>query len=179
MSIIFTIISNIYFQLFTFHLLHDFSVSDIISLDAIYYRKECINFSKNSISAYIRKMMQQEDVTIKEAATYTGVSVGTFRNKLSQDRFSIGDLMILAEMCDYKLAFVPNHTINSLNTIEDKETSKSYILDILDEELQSKIEDYKIAKVDEMMSAMQAYIKTLSPEQIEKLFSHDNDDPKK
>ena len=171
MSIIFTIISNIYFQLFTFHLLHDFSVSDIISLDAIYYRKECINLSKNSISAYIRKMMQQEDVTIKEAATYTGVSVGTFRNKLSQDRFSIGDLM--------KLAFVPNHTINSLNTIEDKETSKSYILDILDEELQSKIEDYKIAKVDEMMSAMQAYIKTLSPEQIEKLFSHDNDDPKK
>lgn len=87
--------------------------------------------------------------------------------------------IILAEMCDYKLAFVPNHTINSLNTIEDKETSKSYILDILDEELQSKIEDYKIAKVDEMMSAMQAYIKTLSPEQIEKLFSHDNDDPKK
>ena len=78
--------------------MHDFNVSDIISLNAIYYRKECINLSKNSISAYIRKMMQQEDVTIKEAATYTGVSVGTFRNKLSQDRFSIGDLMILAEM---------------------------------------------------------------------------------
>nr|DAV86637.1 MAG TPA: hypothetical protein [Caudoviricetes sp.] len=35
MSIIFTIISNIYFQLFTFHLLHDFSVSDIISLNDV------------------------------------------------------------------------------------------------------------------------------------------------
>lgn len=131
--------------------------------------------SKNSISAYIRKMMQQEDVTIKEAATYTGVSVGTFRNKLSQDRFSIGDLMILAEMCDYKLAFVPNHTINSLNTLEDKETSKSYVLDVLDEELQSKIEDYKIAKFDEMMGVLQSYVQQLSPEQLKKLF----DSPKK
>ncbi|GAA6266934.1 hypothetical protein F110043I8_39190 [Ruminococcus sp. f11] len=131
--------------------------------------------SKNSISDYIRKMMQQEDVSIKDAATYTGVSVGTFRNKLSQDRFSIGDLMILAEMCDYKLAFVPNHTINSLNTLEDKETSKSYVLDVLDEELQSKIEDYKIAKFDEMMGVLQSYVQQLSPEQLKKLF----DSPKK
>lgn len=175
MSIIFTIISNIHFQLFTFHSLHDFNVSVIISLNAIYYRKECINLSKNSISDYIRKMMQQEDVSIKDAATYTGVSVGTFRNKLSQDRFSIGDLMILAEMCDYKLAFVPNHTINSLNTLEDKETSKSYVLDVLDEELQSKIEDYKIAKFDKMMGVLQSYVQQLSPEQLKKLF----DSPKK
>lgn len=131
--------------------------------------------SKNSISDYIRKMMQQEDVSIKDAATYTGVSVGTFRNKLSQDRFSIGDLMILAEMCDYKLAFVPNHTINSLNTLEDKETSKSYVLDVLDEELQSKIEDYKIAKFDKMMGVLQSYVQQLSPEQLKKLF----DSPKK
>lgn len=131
--------------------------------------------SKNSISDYIRKMMQQEDVSIKDAATYTGVSVGTFRNKLSQDRFSIGDLMILAEMCDYKLAFVPNHTINSLNTLEDKETSKSYVLDVLDEESQSKIEDYKIAKFDEMMGVLQSYVQQLSPEQLKKLF----DSPKK
>ena len=119
--------------------------------------------------------MQQEDVSIKDAATYTGVSVGTFRNKLSQDRFSIGDLMILAEMCDYKLAFVPNHTINSLNTLEDKETSKYYVLDVLDEELQSKIEDYKIAKFDEMMGVLQSYVQQLSPEQLKKLF----DSPKK
>lgn len=175
MSIIFTIISNIHFQLFTFHSLHDFNVSVIISLNAIYYRKECINLSKNSISDYIRKMMQQEDVSIKDAATYTGVSVGTFRNKLSQDRFSIGDLMILAEMCDYKLAFVPNHTINSLNTLEDKETSKSYVLDVLDEELQAKIEDYKIAKFDKMMGVLQSYVQQLSPEQLKKLF----DSPKK
>ena len=131
--------------------------------------------SKNSISDYIRKMMQQEDVSIKDAATYTGVSVGTFHNKLSQDRFSIGDLMILAEMCDYKLAFVPNHTINSLNTLEDKETSKSYVLDVLDEELQSKIEDYKIAKFDKMMGVLQSYVQQLSPEQLKKLF----DSPKK
>lgn len=131
--------------------------------------------SKNSISDYIRKMMQQEDVSIKDAATYTGVSVGTFRNKLSQDRFSIGDLMILAEMCDYKLAFVPNHTINSLNTLEDKETSKSYVLDVLDEELQAKIEDYKIAKFDKMMGVLQSYVQQLSPEQLKKLF----DSPKK
>lgn len=155
--------------------MHDFNISVIISLNAIYYRKECINLSKNSISDYIRKMMQQEDVSIKDAATYTGVSVGTFRNKLSQDRFSIGDLMILAEMCDYKLAFVPNHTINSLNTLEDKETSKSYVLDVLDEELQSKIEDYKIAKFDEMMGVLQSYVQQLSPEQLKKLF----DSPKK
>lgn len=130
-----------------------------------------------NISTSIKEMMKREDISIKDAAKYTGVSVGTFRNKLSQDRFSVSDLMILAAMCDYNLALLPDSTVDSLDKIEDKETYKSYIFDIPDETLKEKIEDYKMNKVDEMMSAMQAYIKTLSPEQLERLFS--DDDPRK
>lgn len=127
-----------------------------------------------NISTSIKEMMKREDVSIKDAAEYIGVSVGTFRNKLSQNRFSVNDLMILAAMCDYNLALLPGSTVDSLDKVEEKESHKSYIFDVPDETLKEKIEDYKIAKVEEMMSAMQAYIKTLSPEQLEMLFSDDD-----
>lgn len=130
-----------------------------------------------NISMCIKEMMKRENVSVQDAAEYIGVSIGTFRNKLSQDRFSVSDLMILAAMCDYNLALLPDSTVDSLDKVEEKETYKSYVFDISDEKLKEKIEDYKMSKVDEMMSAMQAYIKTLTPEQLERLFS--DDDPRK
>ena len=47
------------------------------------------------ISTHLKEMMKNADVTVPEAAECIGCSVGTFRNKLSKDRFSVNELIYL------------------------------------------------------------------------------------
>lgn len=124
------------------------------------------------ISVYIKDMMKKADIPIKDAAAFVGVSVGTFRNKLTQDRFSVDDLIIIAEMCDYHLTLLPNVEAEDCVT---KSNLSAYILDIEDQKLKEEIENYKEDKFDEMMGVLQSYVQHLSPEQLKKLF----DSPKK
>ena len=87
-----------------------------------------------SISAFIKFMMEKAEVTPKVAAECIGCSVGTFRNKLTLDRFSIKDLILLTELCDYHLAFVPDNVnyptellnVDSYISEEDKVIMKQY-----------------------------------------------------
>lgn len=125
------------------------------------------------ISVYIKDMMKKADIPIKDAAAFVGVSVGTFRNKLTQDRFSVDDLIVLAEMCDYHLTLLPDDETKDLMCSDT--SSEYYILDIEDQKLKEEIENYKEDKFDEMMGVLQSYVQHLSPEQLKKLF----DSPKK
>lgn len=61
------------------------------------------------ISDFLRSMMKSADVTPEMAAKCIDKPVTSFRNKLSLDRFSVKELIILAELCDYHLAFVPDN----------------------------------------------------------------------
>ena len=86
------------------------------------------------ISKFVRYMMENADVKPKVAAECIGCSVGTFRNKLTQDRFSLQDLIILSELCDYHLALIPDNknnptellTVDDYVSDQDKATMKSY-----------------------------------------------------
>lgn len=61
------------------------------------------------ISDFLRSMMKSSDVTPEMAADCISKPIASFRNKLSLDRFSIKELIIIAELCDYHLAFVPDN----------------------------------------------------------------------
>ena len=61
------------------------------------------------ISDFLRSMMKSSDVTPEMAADCISKPITSFRNKLSLDRFSIKELIIIAELCDYHLAFVPDN----------------------------------------------------------------------
>lgn len=86
------------------------------------------------ISKFVRYMMENADIKAKVAAECIGCSVGTFRNKLTQDRFSLQDLILLSELCDYHLALIPDNknnptellTVDDYVSDQDKATMKSY-----------------------------------------------------
>ena len=78
--------------------------------------------------------MDKAEVTPKVAAECIGCTVGTFRNKMTQDRFSLQDLILVSELCDYHLALVPDNqnfptellTVDSYVSSEDKAVMKAY-----------------------------------------------------
>ena len=68
--------------------------------------------NKKQISDIIKQILNDPDdlsspIAQKEVAEILGYKLPTFRNKLSLDRFSVKDLLIIAEMCNYNLAFIP------------------------------------------------------------------------
>lgn len=70
-----------------------------------------MNENKKQISDIIKQILNNPDdlsspIAQKEVAEILGYKLPTFRNKLSLDRFSVKDLMIIAEMCNYNLAFI-------------------------------------------------------------------------
>ena len=96
-----------------------------------------------NISNFIRYMMKQADITPKVAAKCIGCSLGTFRNKLSLNRFSVEDLIILSELCDYHLAFVPinkNKENIYFSNYYIKETNKVAIEDYKKKKMEKSIE---------------------------------------
>ena len=121
------------------------------------------------ISQFVRYMMNQADVTPKVAAACIGCSLGTFRNKLTLDRFSVKDLIILSELCDYHLAFVPikrkDHTellsTNAYISEEDRAVVKAYRkkklqknLDILETYMEGMTLEEKQKFVNEKLPGM-------------------------
>lgn len=94
--------------------------------------------------------MKESDVSVKDAAKCIGCSVGTFRNKLTQDRFSVENLIILSELCGYRLSFVPN---------DDTKESENLTVDeyVNDPMIQSEVNDYKEKQVMQSLNRLASY----------------------
>ena len=120
---------------------------------------------KIKISTYIKEMMKNADLPIDGAAECIGVSVGTFRNKLTQDRFSVDDLIILSELCNYHLALVPNNLKEPLETLCQDNQPHLLVVDsfISDETQRLKVKVYKEKKLDKNIELLKSYIKNMSP----------------
>ena len=122
------------------------------------------------ISTHLKEMMKNADVTVPEAAECIGCSVGTFRNKLSKDRFSVNELMILCEICNYHLAFIPNSL--ELDTSSCNDSTSPYLFDvdsyIPDEESKVKVKIYRNGKFDKVFDILKSYVNTLNPSEAEK-----------
>lgn len=107
------------------------------------------------ISKFVRFMMENSDTKQKVAAECIGCSIGTFRNKLTQNRFSLKDLIILAELCGYHLALVPNYKENPTEILsvddyietEDRIAIKKY----QEENIQKVLDDF--GKLTESMTS--------------------------
>lgn len=123
------------------------------------------------IATHIKEMMKNADVTVPEAAECIGVSVGSFRNKLSKDRFSVNELIILCEICNYHLAFVPNNM--ELNTPHSDNTP-AYLFDvdsyISDEESKLKVKIYRNDKFDKIIDTLKSYVNNLNPSEAEQFY---------
>lgn len=63
--------------------------------------------NENKLSTVLKDIMTVADIDQKDAANVIGKPLGSFRNKLSLDRFSIHEVMMIAEICGYHLALVP------------------------------------------------------------------------
>lgn len=111
------------------------------------------------ITTYLKEIMNKANVSAQEASSCIGVSVGTFRNKLSQDRFSVDDLIILAEMCNYHLAFISSDNKN----IELLDVS-SYISD---DDIRKNIEEYHNNKLQKNLKIVESCMKNMNKEERE------------
>lgn len=95
------------------------------------------------ISDFIRSMMKSADVSPEMAAECIGKPIGSFRNKLSLNRFSIKELIILAELCDYHLALVPDNVNQPTEfLLADKYISESEDLTILKEYRKQRLQKH-------------------------------------
>lgn len=116
-------------------------------------------------------MMETSGIKQKVAAECIGCSIGTFRNKLTQNRFSLKDLIILAELCNYHLALIPNYQKNPTEILsvddyiepEDKITVKKY----QEENMQKVLDD--LGKLAESMTTEEkkTFLENLEKEYLE------------
>lgn len=110
------------------------------------------NKEVDHISNFIRSMMKSADITPEMAADCISKPIASFRNKLSLDRFSIKELIILAELCDYHLAFVPNNSSKPTEyLLADKYISED--MSILKEYRQQRIQRH-LDVLNEYMDGM-------------------------
>ena len=122
------------------------------------------------VSTFIKFMMEKAEVKPKIAAECIGCTVGTFRNKMTQDRFSLQDLILISELCDYHLALVPDNenyptellTVDSYVSPEDKAVMKSY----RKERLQKHLDILETYMQGMTLEEKQAFIKQHLPNMI-------------
>lgn len=112
------------------------------------------------ISQFVRYMMNQADVTPKVAAACIGCSLGTFRNKLTLDRFSVKDLIILSELCDYHLAFVPTKRKDHTELL----STNAYI----SEEDRAVVKTYRKKKLQKNLDIIKTYMEGMTLEEKQK-----------
>lgn len=112
------------------------------------------------ISQFVRYMMNQADVTPKVAAACIGCSLGTFRNKLTLDRFSVKDLIILSELCDYHLAFVPTKRKDHTELL----STNAYI----SEEDRAVVKTYRKKKLQKNLDILETYMEGMTLEEKQK-----------
>lgn len=114
------------------------------------------------LSDFIRKMMKESDVSVSDAAECIGCGNGTFRNKLTQDRFSVENLIVIAELCGYKLTFVPD---------DDKKESEPLTVNeyVNNSTIQYKVNKYKDTQVIQSIDTLKAYIQQKYPEKDHQL----------
>ena len=91
------------------------------------------------------------------------------QKQLSKDRFSVNELIILCEICNYHLAFIPNSLELDTSSCND---SIPYLFDvdsyIPDEESKVKVKIYRNSKFDKVFDVLKSYVNTLNPSEAEK-----------
>lgn len=105
------------------------------------------------ISNFIRSMMKSADITPEMAADCISKPIASFRNKLSLDRFSIKELIILAELCDYHLAFVPNNS---------NQPTEYLLADKYISEDMSKLKEYRQQRIQRHLDILNNYMDGMS-----------------
>lgn len=113
--------------------------------------------NKNKLSTVLKDIMTVANVDQKDAANVIDKPLGSFRNKLSLDRFSIHEIMMLAEICGYHLALIPEN---------EKNETKLLLADefLSEEELQS-IKNFKKSRYQYQLNLLQSMMDGMSPEE--------------
>lgn len=114
------------------------------------------------ISNFIRSMMKSADITPEMAADCISKPIASFRNKLSLDRFSIKELIILAELCDYHLAFVPNN---------QNQPTEFLLADKYISEDMSKLKEYRQQRIQRHLDVLNNYMDGMSVDEKTKFIT--------
>ena len=81
----------------------------------------------------------------------------------------MNELIILCEICNYHLAFIPNSLELDTSSCND---SIPYLFDvdsyIPDEESKVKVKIYRNSKFDKVFDVLKSYVNTLNPSEAEK-----------
>ena len=113
--------------------------------------------NKNKLSTVLKDIMTVANVDQKDAANVISKPLGSFRNKLSLDRFSIHEVIMIAEICGYHLALISEN---------EKNETKLLLADefLSEEELQS-IKNFKKSRYQYQLNLLQSMMDGMSPEE--------------
>lgn len=128
----------------------------IIWIYLIDYSKYAIFITKRKgwtfmekISSIIKKILKENKIRTQDAAYVIECATPSFRNKLSQNRFTIEELITLAELCDYHVELVP---------ADKKKESISVTSDYLPKDKRLAIEEYKANRLFHQFEILEKYL---------------------
>lgn len=113
--------------------------------------------NENKLSNVLKDIMILANVEQKNAAKVLNKPLGSFRNKLYLDRFSIHEVMMLAEICGYHLALVP----------EDENMNIKLLLgdDYLNEDELKSVKEYKTSIHQHQLTLLQGLMNSMTTEE--------------
>ena len=123
--------------------------------------------NENKLSNVLKDIMILANVEQKNAAKVLNKPLGSFRNKLYLDRFSIHEVMMIAEICGYHLALVP----------EDENMNIKLLLgdDYLNDDEIESVKNYKKSMHQYQLNLLQGLMNGMTTEE-KKNFSKKNFD---
>lgn len=97
------------------------------------------------ISPIIKSLLDENQIAIKDMADILGCQTASLRNKLSQDRFTIDELIMIAESCGYTLKLVPTKGGDSIPITSDyiSDSKKQAVKDFKSNRLHNQFEVLK------------------------------------
>ena len=111
----------------------------------------------NKLSTVLKDIMTVANVDQKDAANVIDKPLGTFRNKLSLDRFSVHEVMMLAEICGYHLALMPeDETLNIKLLLGD---------DYLNDDEIESVKDFKKSRYQHQLTLLQGLMNGMTTEE--------------
>ena len=150
---------------FTFLCYDDFkNMKGVIILKTTPFTSRQLSFfDSNTISGLIRKIMAYNEINDTMAAECIGCTVGSFKNKVTKDRFSIKELLIIAELAGYHLALIPEN--------ETKETEYLFSDAYISDDERAKMKEYSLARIQTHLDVLNTYMVGMTPDEKEKFVS--------
>lgn len=103
--------------------------------------------NENKLSTVLKDIMTVANVDQKDAANVISKPLGSFRNKLSLDRFSIHEVIMIAEICGYHLALMPEDEALNIKLLLGDEY-------LNDDEIES-VKDFKKSRYQHQLTLLQ------------------------